>query len=270
MSRRTLMTAVMVGWLAAGNGFGEEKTADPLPALLAKLRQPIELGAAGTELSLRDFAELASARLGVPVVLSLGSDEGGQVGMTDQVKIRLLPNKLPFAKLLPSMPGGEKLIPFVRADHVLIVTEAEAARLARIADDELDGNRRLREPLVSAVVQERPLAEAVAELAKEYDATVVLPPQTIGARDVAVSARMLNVPLNRALELLAAQADLRVVAKGNAFLVTTRDHANQMANDEREQAEQKFDLERIRSGAPAPMPPPPPPAEAKPKDEKKD
>src|SRR5437763_558178 len=84
------------------------------------------------------------------------------------------------------------------------------------------GTVQLAEPLVSVVYKEKPLNEALADLAEEFDLNVVVAPQAGDSRMAFVTARLLNVPADKALELIAVQADLRVVRKGTAFLVTSR------------------------------------------------
>jgi hypothetical protein len=72
---------------------------------------------------------------------------------------------------------------------------------------------------------------------------------------------MLNVPADKALELLAVQCDLRVLRKGNTFLITSRDHANDLFNERQERERQKIETERLRGeiGQPRlPIPPVPP------------
>src|SRR5262249_2966233 len=114
------------------------------------------------------------------------------------------------------------------------------------------------EPLVSAIYKEKPLNEAIADLAEEFDLNVVVAPQAGDSRTAFVSARLLNVPAEKALELIALQADLRVVRKGTAFLVTSRDHANELFAEPLEKEKMKAEVERFRKGIDVPQPPPPP------------
>jgi hypothetical protein len=105
------------------------------------------------------------------------------------------------------------------------------------------------------IFKDKPLNEALAELAEEYDVTVVVSPQSGDGRMGFVSARLLNVPADRALDLLAIQCDLRIVRKGNAFLVTSRDHANDLFGEKMERERQQIELARLRT---APIGPPRP------------
>ena len=116
----------------------------------------------------------------------------------------------------------------------------------------------LAQPLVSFVVKEKPLNEAVAAIAERYDLTVVVTPQAGDAKMGFVTSRLLNVSADRALELLALQNDLRVVRKGTAFLITSREHAEGLHNEKMERERQKIELDKFRQ-MPPPRPEAPPP-----------
>ena len=136
-----------------------------------------------------------------------------------------------LTKILPSM--GATYI--VRGKAVEIVPPSYAARVTKssVVENE-EGIKSLAEPLVSAVIKEKPLNEAVAQIAERFDLTVVVSPQAGDARMGFVTARLLNTPADKALELLAVQSDLRVVRKGTAFLITSREHAEGMFAEQME------------------------------------
>lgn len=153
--------------------------------------------------------------------------------------------------------GGTYL---VKNGVIEVVTVEHAAKACKAALDGLgeeSGRPRLKEPLVSAVITEKPLNEALAKLAETFDLTVVMSPQAGDARTGFVSARLLNVPADKALELLALQCDLRVVRKAGAFLVTSKDQANELFHEKLDRERQKVELEKLRE---APAAPPKPPA----------
>jgi hypothetical protein len=153
----------------------------------------------------------------------------------------------------------------VRRDHIEIVSVEHAAKETKSQIRATDGETRresLGAPLISTIIKEKPLNEAVAKLAEIYDLNVIVSPQAGDARTGFVSARLLNVPADKALELLALQADLRVVKKGNAFVLTSKEHAEGMFNEKLDRERQKIELEKFReapAAPPAPMPPAPPP-----------
>ncbi|WP_439625238.1 hypothetical protein [Gemmata sp.] len=155
----------------------------------------------------------------------------------------------------------------VRGARIEIVPHSFAMRVTRAVrrgapeDDEQIG---VAEPLVSMNVKEKPLNEAVALIGERYDLTVVVAPQAGDARTGFVSARLLNVPADKALDLLAVQCDLRVVRQGNTFLVTSRDHANELTAERVDRIKRETELEQLKN---PPMPwgvPGPPKPEPKP------
>ena len=107
--------------------------------------------------------------------------------------------------------------------------------------------------LVSLVVKEKPFNEVVDKLAEQYDLSVVIAPQAGDARAGYVSARFKNLPPETALELLAVQNDLRVVRKGAAFLITSREHADALFSERIEKERARIELEKFRQ-APPPRP----------------
>lgn len=120
----------------------------------------------------------------------------------------------------------------VRADHIEITTRTaalkeagleEAAAAAESSDDPNAGSKaafRHGLPIVSVVVDEQPLDEVIAKLARDYDLNVVIHPEVRKAmKAMRVSERLLNVPADDALELLAALVEQPVVRKGNTFRI---------------------------------------------------
>jgi hypothetical protein len=144
----------------------------------------------------------------------------------------------------------------VKGNAIEIVPPLYAAKVAKVAVKvDMDGPKLPTEPLVSLIVKEKPLNETVALLAERYDLNVVVSPQSGDAKTGFVTARLLNVPADKALELLALQCDLRVVRKGNAYMITSRDHSNEMFGEKLERERQLIELEKFRQ-APPPKPEP--------------
>lgn len=147
----------------------------------------------------------------------------------------------------------------VKNGAIEIVPVRHAAGVTKSTLDTSDvtdggGRVRLKEPLVSAVVKERPLNEAVAKIAATFDLTVIVSPQAGDAKTGIVSARLLNMPADKALELLAVQCDLRIVRKGGAYLITSKNQANELAHEKLERERLKVELERFRDAPVAPVP----------------
>lgn len=145
----------------------------------------------------------------------------------------------------------------VKNGLIEIVPVSHAAKVTKsLTRQDQSGRERLNEPLVSAIFKEKPLNEAAAKIAEMYDLTVVVAPQAGDARTGFVSARLLNVPADKALELLALQADLRVVRRGAAYLITSKEHAIELFNEKLDKERQLIELEKFRE---APVKPPVPP-----------
>ncbi|MDY3561187.1 hypothetical protein R5W23_002449 [Gemmata sp. JC673] len=146
------------------------------------------------------------------------------------------------------------VIEIVPVRHAAVVAKAP---LDTSAISDTGGRPRLKEPLVSMVVKEKTLNDTVARLAETYDLTVIVSPQAGDAKLGLVSARMLNTPADRAIELLAVQCDLRVVRKGGVYLITSKEQASELFNEKLERERQKIELERLREAPAAPQPPAP-------------
>jgi hypothetical protein len=67
-----------------------------------------------------------------------------------------------------------------------------------------------------------PLKKAMSELADRHGSKIAFSPKVEKELEKPVSARLVNVPFDTALEVLANMADLRVSRKGNDFLVTPK------------------------------------------------
>lgn len=154
----------------------------------------------------------------------------------------------------------------VKSGMIEIVPAQYAAEVTKSAltDQNENGRARLKEPLVSAIFKEKPLNEVVAKLAEMYDLNVIVSQQAGEARVGPISVRLLNVPADKALELLALQADLRVVRKANTFFITSKEQANELLTEKFKKERQAIELEKLRESKspapPAPPAPPPPPA----------
>ncbi|HEY1191035.1 MAG TPA: hypothetical protein VGE74_25605, partial [Gemmata sp.] len=144
------------------------------------------------------------------------------------------------------------VIEVVPVGHAAVVTKAA------LVESDGDGRPRLKEPLVSVVLKEKPLNEVVAKLAEMYDLNVILSSQVGEAKTARVTARLLNVPADKAIEVLAIQCELRMVRKGTVFLIASKDQANELLNEKREQERRQIELEQLRAAPAAPPKPPEP------------
>jgi len=137
---------------------------------------------------------------------------------------------------VPSMSGATYVL---RRDGIEITTEAAKTAEFRNPADHApsipEGVDPLTIPptplhLVQAEFDKRPLDEALKELADATDCTVVL---DVREKEKAktVTATLINVPLDTAVELLANMAGLQVVSRDRVLYVTTKENADAMAKE---------------------------------------
>jgi hypothetical protein len=117
----------------------------------------------------------------------------------------------------------------VRRNHIEITTlEAVTGRLGTLDPDIVNEDLQpilLNVPLVNAECKDKSLADVLAEWEKVYDRTISVSGYADITAKNAVAARLMNVPLPVAVELLAAKLQLVAVQKDGVILVTTEDHA---------------------------------------------
>ncbi|MFM8274299.1 MAG: hypothetical protein ACKODX_18480 [Gemmata sp.] len=255
-----------LAWLVAVCGFAfapavaladepKAKSADPLERVLAALDQEVLLkdGFNPNEVPLFELLRGVAKRHDLNLVINENAfKQMGAPNIRDEKPGASALRGITVRQFLNTTLEGLNASYLLKNGAVEVVPVGYAAQVARAAVGDDGGRGRLKEPLVSAVFKEKPLNEAVARVAETYDLTVVVSPQAGDAKTGFVSARLLNVPADKALELLALQCDLRVVRKGNAFLITGRDHANELFGEKLEQARQKIEVEKLREAPPKP------------------
>lgn len=112
----------------------------------------------------------------------------------------------------------------------LIVITSKAARRAELGEKDDDAEAAVRDamPLVRMTFTETPIRKVVEELAEKFERTILIAPYLAERGDVLVTAKLVNVPLDHAVELLADMAELALVKRGNALYVTSRERAKEM------------------------------------------
>lgn len=243
------------------------KKVDPTEKVLDTLAQTVVLPE-GTNINEVPLAELLHAlgkRHAVNVVLNEDAFKtaGQQTIRDDKPTLAATGfDGMTVHQFLTAVLDGMGATYLVRNGAIEIVPVRHAARVTKSGVSEDEGGRpQLHEPLVSVILKEKPLNEAVAKIAEVYDLTVVVGPQAADAKAGFVTARLLNVPADKALELLALQCDLRVVRRGTAYYLTSRDHATELFGEKLDRERQKIEIEKLRE---APAKPPLPPAPEKP------
>ena len=112
-------------------------------------------------------------------------------------------------------------------------------------------------PLVHTTFDQKPLGEALRELAEQSEYNVVLDNRVGEKAKAEVSARFVNTPLDTAVGFVADMVDLRTVLLDNVIYVTTRENAalmeSRLKKDPNDAAE-AAPGPRIGSGVSSPLP----------------
>lgn len=241
---------------------------------LAKLREPWKGGDLPAMVRVEDLVGVLAEKHGLAVIVK--AEEFKQAGVDSIFEKHV---RLPAAKGLSVRTVLNTVLTqingtfLVRKDHVEFLPVVLAGKLVGVPVDDGEGVARLTQTLVSTVVKEKPLNEVLADIAEEFDLNVVVSPQAGDSRMAFVTLRLLNVPADKALDTAAAAADLRVVRKGNVFLLTNRDHANELFGEKLDKERQKIEVEKLRDAPANPFgplggPPVAPPPAAKPEEKK--
>jgi hypothetical protein len=244
------------------------RKADPTAAILTTLAAEVSLGDKNvSEIPLFELLQDFHKKYQLNFVINeTAFKQAGRPNVKEEKPIVAATqlNGLTLHQFLGLVLDGLDATYLVKNNTIEIVPVQHAAKVTRstlLGADEESGRVRLAEPLVCVILKEKPLNEAVAKIAETYDLSVVVSPQSGDARTGFVSARLLNVPADQALELLAVQCDLRVVRRGNAFLITSRDHSNDLFEEKLDRERRKIEVQKLRE---APARPPAPPAPEKP------
>jgi hypothetical protein len=119
----------------------------------------------------------------------------------------------------------------VRPDHIEITTKTAAAQEVGLQEEmkeaaassdtaaQARAYARLQLPLVCVAAKEKPLSGVLDDLRRIYGANIVVETSAKPQLKTMITEQLLNVPVDTALQLLAGQADLAVVRKGNTFRI---------------------------------------------------
>jgi len=251
MWRSSLFCASVLVLIACGNVRADDKSEQRLRYLATKLttRLPeIEKGEVGLALLLQTLEALASVPEGekdpdkrVPIILSAAFNridvsfdaERKQikiprlVGVTLATVLRLICDQIDAAYV-------------VRPDYIEIVPIQTLRQELNYPNGLAD---ELRSPAFG-FYDKVPLHKALKDLGERYNRNAVLSPSVEKELETTISARLVNVPFDTAVETLADMADLKLVRKANVFFVTTKEQAATLNTEyekrmktQREQAE---------------------------------
>ena len=139
-------------------------------------------------------------------------------------------------RLLATIPNdGHKGAPtyVLRRDGVEITTEWAKVREAQGVRAEPDDDAPvLPLPLAYAAFKDVPLQDALKELARTTESTVLLDGRCAEQGKTKVTAELAGVPLDAAVQLLADMADLKLVRVANVYYVTSKKNAGLLQKEE--------------------------------------
>jgi RNA polymerase sigma factor (sigma-70 family) len=134
-----------------------------------------------------------------------------------------VPLQVVLRKILSRIPAKTPLTYVVRGNLIQITTESRLH-----AEFWPKDYRGPYFPLVTAKFDKRPVREALQELAADAERSIVLDERAGEAAQTPVTANLVNVPLDTAVQTLADAADLALVPRGNLLYITTRQHAAEL------------------------------------------
>jgi RNA polymerase sigma factor (sigma-70 family) len=246
---------------------GKEKKQAAEPALadsLTKIRKAldtkIEFGpTTGPETKLAEILEMLKTQYRVQFSIdevafrtSLGAEVNvldtkiGEIGSMHSSLDRVL------QKVLSRVPGTSRAMFLVRDDCLEITTEQAARDELGIekkkdpVDGEPVGEGLL--PLISEDFVRTDIKEVLKKFAEGSGYNVILDPRVQKAEGPAqeVTVRLLNVPVDVAIGLIAEMSNLTVVRQANIFFVTTEKTAEKMRKDRAKDAPTPGGRRRIR------------------------
>jgi hypothetical protein len=139
---------------------------------------------------------------------------------------------------------GDSQATYVVRKDVIEITTRQAFR----AEFYPNRDNGLLPPLVYADFNERPLDEALQELARSAGVSILVDKQIAKTAKTPVTAELFNVPLDTAVRLLANMVALKSVQVDNVLYVTTKENAAELAAEDARKAKPKTPKEAIEPG----------------------
>lgn len=231
----------------ARDGAGtSDKAAHSASELRKLLTQPSDKLAKGFDANtpLRDVLEFVSDSFNVPIRIDY--DAFGRQGFADakntfeDASIRLRPMKRgTLAQALRDILSqidlsGDGTLNG-RATYLVKGADIVVVPFSRIVPDDSEMypngtsvSKALREP-VSVSVEERPLSDALRELADSAGANIIIDVRLKDKVKTPVTVVLQHVPLETAVRLMADMADVKAVALDNVMYITAKENAEKLA-----------------------------------------
>jgi len=151
----------------------------------------------------------------------------------DAIVGKIEADRLPLGRLLHRIlgklvVGGGGATFMLRAGHIEITTEAAIARELKLAPADDDAPSRLPTMITYLKLDGETLEAACEKIADRAGVTVAIDPRAKEKASAVIKARLVNIPLDTAMELVADMAGLAVTRKANAYYLTTPENAAKM------------------------------------------
>jgi hypothetical protein len=176
--------------------------------------------------------------LDVPILLNEEAFAKATQGMFDRervlIKVRVKLKDVPLTAVLKIVCDQIEGAYVIRRNHIEIIPLDLLRAEAFIAED--DGTSFL--PLVSWIGSEAPLDAALRDISRRFEANIVVASAAKEKAKAPVTANLLNVPVEAAVRSLAEMNGLKVVRIANVLIVTTKEHAKEV-EDENQRQEMK-------------------------------
>ncbi len=196
------------------------------------------------------------------------ANAGGDVG-SSLVAIKPIPKmtrvrlSTVLNKILARVPSSTGATYVLRRDGIEITTEGAKVAEFRNASEHLppgltedrdpNGPPPAPIPLVQAEFDKKSLDEALKELADATEHNVLLDPRA-AEKAKPVTATLINVPLDTAVDLLANMSGLQVVSRDRVLYVTTKDNADAMQKELKDRIGPVPTPMPAQPGGPLPLP----------------
>jgi type II secretory pathway component GspD/PulD (secretin) len=203
---------------------------DSFTAYCRALQQPASLERPIQQSALRDVLDFLSDKFGTTFIVDTQAFEAAGVGggrnvEDTQVNLPKMPG-VTLATVLRFLVGQIDGAYLIRRDYIEITTRNRQV-VEAFGPSEGASPDNLT-PAVNVVFSNRPLENALADLAAQTGKNVVLDPRVQDKEKLVVSARLLNTPIDSAVLVVADMVGLQPVTIGNVFYITTKPNADRL------------------------------------------
>jgi hypothetical protein len=224
---------------------------DPVAELVEKLNAPIDDPIQPKGMTVEEYLAKLSKALDIKIVLDEEAYKAHN-GHLDAVKDKLsfeAPKGIRLHRLLSlvcvSLGGNNsnesRRIGTVIRDGQLVILPTSAALELQGVKESVVFDETTYWPFwitVWVIANDEPLSTVLRRMVEVYDVNVVITSEAAKLAESRITNRLLNVPLETAIQSLADQCGLGIFVRNNVILVTTPEHAKGLAQEQRSKYEQ--------------------------------